>query len=88
MLARNVRVGRNEIDLIVTVGGSLVAVEVKTLWPGVPGVDEPADGFTRRKAARVRRAATQLDPPVFRVDLVTVTFDATGAAIRWIPQAA
>ncbi len=81
---RNVRSGRGEIDLLAVVGGRRVAVEVKTR---AHGSGDPLDGFGPDKAARVRRAAAALDPPVHRVDLVTVTVTGDGVAVRWLPEA-
>ena len=84
MLARNVRVQRGEIDLLVRVDGDLVAVEVKAR---VGTAVDPIANFTPAKAARVRPAARLLDPPVHRVDLVTVSFTKGGADVRWVPHA-
>ncbi len=81
---RNLRVGRGEIDLLAVLDGRRVAVEVKTRGPGS---GDPLDGFGPDKAARVRRAAAALDPPVHRVDLVTVTVTGDGVAVRWLPEA-
>jgi putative endonuclease len=78
VLARNTRVGRDEIDLLVGFGRALVAVEVKTRV----GAD-PVEMFTSAKADRLRRAATALGAA--RCDLVAVRVDRRGAAVRWIP---
>jgi Holliday junction resolvase-like predicted endonuclease len=55
VVARNARVGRDEVDLLVRFGNSMVAVEVKTRIGG-----DPAELFTPAKAARLRRAAARL----------------------------
>ncbi len=82
MLARNVSVGRDEIDLLVRIGGELAAVEVKA---GRDGPVDPLESFTAEKEARVRRAAAALVPPVYRVDLVTVVIGRDGVEFRWVP---
>jgi Holliday junction resolvase-like predicted endonuclease len=79
-VVRNLRVGVDEIDLLVRFGSLLVAVEVKTR----AGAD-PVEGFTPRKAARLRRAGNRLDPPPRRYDLITVETGEAGVGIRWIP---
>lgn len=80
---RNVRVGRDEIDLLVLLEGERVAVEVKT----ARDVDaHPEDNFDDAKERRVRRAARNLTPPVWRIDLVTVVLTETGATVRWLPE--
>ncbi len=76
---RNVRVGRDEIDLLVSVDGRRVAVEVKTARHGQ---DRPEENFDQFKEQRVRRAAGTVGAT--RVDLITVVFDATGAKVRWL----
>ncbi len=83
MLARNVRVGRDEIDLLVRLDGEVAAVEVKT---GRVGPVDPLESFTPEKEARVRRAAAALRPPVHRVDLVTVSLGVAGVTFRWVPR--
>ncbi len=83
VLARNVRHGRGEIDLVVALGEERVAVEVKTRT----GADtDPAESFTPAKAARVRSVARCLRPGIHRVDLVTVTLRADGVGVRWVPR--
>ncbi len=77
------RVACGEIDLVVFMGGELIAVEVKTR---VGTRVDPIANFTPAKAARVRRAAVMLDPPAYRVDLVTVALGRTGAGVRWVPN--
>ncbi len=76
---RNVRVGRDEIDLLVRFGTQRVAVEVKTRVGS-----EPREAFSEEKADRVWRAARRLG--VSRVDLIAVRFDPAGAEVRWLPQ--
>ncbi|MEN8234198.1 MAG: YraN family protein [Actinomycetota bacterium] len=77
---RNVRVGRDEIDLLVRDGQVLVAVEVKT---GAGRDSRPWENFDDLKRARVRRAAGALG--IHRVDLVAVQVHRGGATVRWLP---
>lgn len=86
ILARNIQVGRGELDLIVRLGGQRVVVEVKTTWRGEGGLDDAAYAFTQHKADQVRRLASRLG--VRRVDLVTVALGEDGADIRWVLFAA
>jgi Holliday junction resolvase-like predicted endonuclease len=77
VIDRNVRVGRGELDLIVSDGAQRVAVEVKTRR------GEPLDSFTPAKARQVRSLAARLG--IGRVDLVAVSIDSEGVHIRWVP---
>jgi putative endonuclease len=86
VVARNVAVGRGEIDLLVRFGGTVAAVEVKTIIPSVPS-DDPLDHFTPAKARQVRHLATALEPAVYRVDVVGVTVRGCGVDVRWLPHA-
>ena len=80
---RNVRVGRDEIDLVVRIDGQLVAIEVKTgLRPGT----RPWENFDDDKADRIRRAADSLS--IRRVDLIAVEMGVNGAVVRWLPGVA
>lgn len=74
------RVGADEIDLLVAWGKLVVAVEVKTRVGG-----EPEEGFTSAKAARLRRAGRALTPAPGRYDLVTVCARREGVGVRWLP---
>jgi len=78
--ARNVRVGRDELDLIARDGSRRIAVEVKS---AVGRTVDPGEHLDARKAAALHRAMAALDPPASRLDLVTVVFDAAGVAVRW-----
>lgn len=86
VVARNLRVGRNEIDLLAEIGGERVAVEVKTATSR-GGAPAPADNFDDAQERRVWDAARALRPPVRRVDLICVTVDPEGVGIRWSPRA-
>lgn len=76
VLAANLRVGRAEIDLIVRDGSETAAVEVKA---GPSAVLH----FTGDKEATLRAAMARLDPPVRRLDLVTVEQRRSGVLVRW-----
>lgn len=83
VLARNLRVGRDEIDLLVLLDGERIAVEVKT----VRNPDaHPEDNFDAAKERKVRRAARNLTPPVWRIDLIAIVLSEAGAAVRWLPE--
>ena len=79
-MARNLKVGAGEIDLLVAFGRLLVAVEVKTRLN-----DDPIDEFTAQKALRFRRAGQGLRPRPVRYDLVTVCARGNGVEVRWLP---
>ncbi len=79
IVARNVVTSAGEIDLIAIVDGEGVAVEVRT----ARRTDTTPDLISCRKERQVRRVAAQLDPPVFRVDLVKVLVGASGIRVRW-----
>ena len=81
ILARNVRVGRDEIDLVARVDHVTVAVEVKT---GLGSGTRPWENFDDAKEARIRRAARALG--IHRVDLVTVELTPGGVIVRWLPR--
>lgn len=80
---RNVRVARDEIDLVIRIGGQLVAVEVKT---GLGSGTRPWENFHGDKADRIRRAAGVLS--IRRIDLVAVELKSEGAVVRWLPGVA
>ena len=84
IVGRNVRVGRDEIDLLLDIDGQRVVVEVKTATDNGSS-PRPEENFDENKAARIRRAARNLDTPVQRIDLVTVVIGAEGVAVRWLP---
>jgi Holliday junction resolvase-like predicted endonuclease len=84
IVGRNVRVGRDEIDLLVSIDGERVVVEVKAAIDADTS-SRPEENFDDAKAGRIRRAAARLDPPAWRIDLVTVMFGADGVGVRWLP---
>ena len=77
---RNVRVGRDEIDLVARIDDRTVAVEVKT---GLGSGTRPWENFDQEKNARIRRAADTLS--IRRIDLIAVELRIEGAAVRWLP---
>ncbi|MBT8192460.1 MAG: YraN family protein [Acidimicrobiia bacterium] len=80
VLGRNVRAGRGEIDLLVRLDSTLVAVEVKTRAGG-----DPRQAYTAEKARKVDETAGRLTPSPGRVDLIAVAVGRAGVDIRWIP---
>ncbi len=85
ILARNVRVGRGEIDLLVGSGARRVVVEVKSGWSDGRDVDgpDPLLRFDTAKAKQVWSLARRVSAD--RVDLVAVMFGGTGVQVRWVP---
>ena len=87
ILARNVRVGRLEIDMVVRDGPVIAVVEVRTRGPG--SWQRGLDSIDAKKRARVRQAGARLWRDRFakaggvermRFDAVSVTFEPDGAA--------
>jgi Holliday junction resolvase-like predicted endonuclease len=78
---RNVRVGRDEVDLVIRLSTEDIAVEVKT---GIGADSRPWENFDEAKCARTRRAACILG--IRRIDLIAVELTPDGAAIRWLPD--
>lgn len=93
VLARNVRAGRGEIDIVARDGTSLVFVEVKSKTggakreqTGLERMDERKRRALRLSSRRyVRRMAWRAES--CRIDVVTVEFDPGGRVtdIRWYP---
>ncbi len=82
IVARNVRRGRGEVDLVAEEEGQRFVVEVKTTDRRT-GLD-PRENLDDLKLETVRRTAARLSPPVYRVDLVAVVVDQNGADVRWL----
>lgn len=80
VVRRNTRVGRDEIDLIVSIDDEPVVVEVKT---GIGPDSRPWENFDDLKRGRTRRAARMLG--IRRIDLVTVEVTDEMAVVRWLP---
>jgi putative endonuclease len=83
ILARNLRLGRHEVDLVARDGDTVVFVEVRTRR-GQGGL--AAESVTSEKLDRVVACARAyceregLDPECTRIDVVTVDLDAGGRA--------
>ncbi len=78
---RNVRVGRDEVDLVIRLVQERIAVEVKTAL----GMDSrPWENFDEVKCARTLRAARSLG--IKRIDLIAIELTPHGATIRWLPD--
>lgn len=80
VMARNLAVGRGEIDVVARDGRTLVAVEVRSRRRG-----DPLDAFGDPKHRQVAVLARLLDPPCGRVDLVAVRFGEDAVELRWVP---
>ncbi len=85
MLARNLIVGRGEIDILAVIGGMRSVVEVRSVRQGQEPVD-PLGSFDERKSRQVRYLAGRLG--VGRVDLIAVSFSPGGVDLHWLPWAA
>ncbi|HLU52482.1 MAG TPA: YraN family protein [Acidimicrobiia bacterium] len=82
VVARNVRVGAGEIDVLARDGDTRVAVEVRT----VTGSEDPLGAFDTDKRAQVERLARRVG--AYRVDFVAVRLGAGAAEVRWVRGAA
>lgn len=88
ILDRNLRVGRNEIDVVARSGAIIVVVEVR--HRGVGAWQGPFESIDAAKRERLRTAATRLwnerfesDPSVerLRFDVAAVDFGPTGEPV-------
>lgn len=74
VLGRNVRIGRDEIDLVALDGATLVCVEVRARRRGA--MVHPLESITASKRARMRRAAlrcaTERGEREVRIDVAAV----------------
>ena len=80
ILARNVRRGAGEIDLIVRWPDGLVAVEVKTRVE-----NDPIEAYTDAKSRTFADAVRGIRPRPRRLDLVLVRLGRYTVDLRWIP---
>jgi putative endonuclease len=78
--ARNVRVGRGEIDLVVSDGRTRVAVEVRS----ITGTGPLLEAFDQAKADQVWRLAGEIRPRCRRVDLVAVRLGPRFVDLHWL----
>jgi putative endonuclease len=79
ILDTNVRVARREVDLVVTDGSAIVAVEVKLRRGGRYGA--AVEAIDERKLARLRVALSGIARELGgspRIDVVTIDVDETG----------
>ncbi|NHZ71030.1 MAG: YraN family protein [Proteobacteria bacterium] len=83
VIARNVFVDGDELDLIVLDGVHRVAVEVKTTSNG----DDPMEAIDRVKRYRIRRAVNGYEPSVKRIDTIGVRLTPFGVDIQWVRDA-
>ena len=94
LIARNLHVGRLELDLVARRGGLVVVVEVRTRGPG--SFQGPFESITPVKRARLVRAVERLwrdrlaAMPVVervRIDAAAVTFDRGQTRVEYIAGA-
>ncbi len=94
VLARNLRVGRDEIDLLVRLGEVVAIVEVRLRGPGA--FEGPLASVDKKKQAKLVRAAERLwrerwskdpNPPRLRFDVVGVRMDGPNPTVEHIPGA-
>ena len=84
VLARNLKVGRGEIDVLAVIEGRRSVVEVRSVRQGREWID-PISAFDVAKSEAGPwscRASGRT-----RVDLVTVSFSPTGVDLHWLPWA-
>jgi len=84
VLARNLNVGRGEIDLLALIDGNRSVVEVRSVRQGRDSID-PISAFDAAKSRQVRDLAARVGAR--RVDLVTVSFSQGGVDLHWLPWA-
>ncbi len=90
VLARNLRLGALELDIVARQGPLVAIVEVRTRGPG--SFTGPFASVTREKQRRLLRAAERLwrdklrgmpDVARVRIDVAAVTFDGDDARIAY-----
>ncbi|HZU82781.1 MAG TPA: YraN family protein [Polyangiaceae bacterium] len=94
VLARNLRLGRLELDVVARRGGLIVVVEVRTRGPG--SFERAFESVSRTKRARLARAVERLwrerlarMPSVdrVRIDVAAVTFEEQRTLVEYIEGA-
>jgi putative endonuclease len=89
VLARNVRLGNGEIDLVVRRGRTIAIVEVKTRQTHTAG--EGYDSVDRQKRTRLIRLGdryTALHPEAqLRYDIVSLYWTGYRFQVTWLPDA-
>lgn len=78
IMARNVRLGTGEVDVIGRSLGRDVVFEVRSLTSG-----EPVTAFDRAKELQLRRLSAELG--IGRVDLVAVRLARPHVTVIWLP---
>lgn len=78
LVARNVQVGRGEIDIVAIDGPVRVAIEVRS----ITGDGDPTEAFDHAKYLQVRALARQAR--CARVDLVAIRFGELTVDVHWI----
>ncbi len=78
---RNVRVDGGEIDLLVELDGSIIAIEVKT----IVGAGDPLERIDTHKREVVYRSVAGLGRRIDRVDAIAVQLFDDHVAVRWVP---
>jgi Holliday junction resolvase-like predicted endonuclease len=84
VLARNLRVGRGEIDVLALIDRHRSVVEIRSIRQGGERID-PITAFDETKSRQVRQLAGRVGAQ--RVDLVTVGFSPAGVDLHWVPWA-
>ena len=84
VLARNLSVGRGEIDVLALIDRIRSVVEVRSVRQGSEWID-PISAFDDAKSRQVRHLAGRVGAQ--RVDLVTVGFSPAGIDLHWVPWA-
>jgi len=84
VVARNLIVGRGEVDVLALIDGIRSVVEIRSVRQGREWID-PINAFDGAKSRQVRRLAARVGAR--RVDLVTVSFSPAGVDLHWLPWA-
>ncbi len=82
VLDRNLRTGRGEIDLVVSLGGERLVVEVKAGLASVSS--DPIYHFDDSKQRQVRQLAHRHG--ISRIDYIGVDLSTSGVTVRWLPR--
>ena len=94
VLARNLRLGALELDVVAQKGDVVAVVEVRTRGPG--SLAGPFESVTGAKRARLRRAVQRLwrerlsamkDVRRVRIDVAAVTFEAGCTRVEYVEDA-
>jgi putative endonuclease len=94
LLARNLRLGALELDIVARKGPLLVVTEVRTRSPG--WLVGPFESVGRQKRARLHKAAGRLwrqrkewtaGVERVRIDVAAVSFEGGGTRVEYVPGA-